>query len=89
MSIGPITMLAIYLVCWWVTLFAVLPLGARSHAEAGMEVTDGGDPGAPVVHNLKRKFITTTWVSAIVWAVVIAIIFTGAIPLPDLPGPNG
>ncbi len=31
-----------------------------------------GDPGSPVVHNLKRKVLTTTWVSAIVWVVVVA-----------------
>ena len=62
--------LSVYAITWWVVLFAVLPLGSRSHAEAGIEVTDGGDPGAPVVPNLKRKFITTTWVSAIVFAVI-------------------
>ncbi len=71
MQLGPLTLGAIYLTVWWITLFAVLPLGARSHHEAGLEVTDGGDPGAPVVHNLKRKAITTTWVAAIVWAAVV------------------
>jgi predicted secreted protein len=71
MQLGPLTLFAIYLTVWWTTLFAILPLGAHSHHEAGLEVTDGGDPGAPVVHNLKRKAITTTWVSAIVWAVLV------------------
>ena len=72
MQLGPLTLVAIYLTIWWTTLFAVLPLGAHSHHEAGLEVTDGGDPGAPLVHNLGRKAITTTWVSAIVWVVVVA-----------------
>ena len=71
MQLGGLTLVAIYLTIWWTVLFAVLPLGARSQHEAGMEVTDGSDPGAPVVHNLKRKAITTTWVAGIVWLVVV------------------
>ncbi len=72
MQLGPATLVAIYLVVWWVVLFAVLPLGAQSHHEAGIDLKDGGDPGAPVVHNLKRKLVTTSWVSVIVWAAVVA-----------------
>jgi len=71
MQLGAVTLVAIYLVVWWVVLFAVLPLGAQSHHEAGIDLKDGGDPGAPVVHNLKRKLATTTWVAAIVWVVVV------------------
>ncbi|MBX7247673.1 MAG: DUF1467 family protein [Caulobacteraceae bacterium] len=76
---SPLTYFAIYLICWWVVLFPVLSLGARSHAEAGLEVKDGGDPGAPVTHNLKRKIITTTWVAALVWLVIIVLINSGAV----------
>jgi hypothetical protein len=42
-------------------LFAVLPIGSRSYHEMGIKPPGGGDPGAPVNPNLKRKFITTTW----------------------------
>ena len=38
----------IYLTIWWTVLFAVLPLGVRSHAEEGIAVPGGGDPGSPV-----------------------------------------
>ena len=72
MQLGVVTLAAIYVVVWWVVLFAVLPLGARSHHEAGIDLKDGGDPGAPVAHNLKRKAVTTTWVAALVWLVVVA-----------------
>ena len=67
------TSISCYLVIWWTVLFAVLPLGSRSYHEAGIEVTDGGDPGAPVNPNLRRKFVTTTWVSAIVFAILFLI----------------
>ena len=72
MQLGPFTLVAIYLTLWWTVLFAVLPLGAHSHHEAGVDTPGGGDPGSPVTLNLKRKAITTTWVSAIVWVVVVA-----------------
>ena len=60
--------LAIYLIVWWVVLFTVLPLGVVSHAEAGVAPPGGGDPASPVDPKLKRKFLTTTWVSALVFA---------------------
>jgi predicted secreted protein len=80
---GPITSIAIYLTIWWTVLFAVLPLGTVTHAEAGIDKGDGGDPGAPVDPKLKRKFITTTWVSAIVFLVIWAVAHFGLLPLPD------
>jgi predicted secreted protein len=80
----PITMIAIYLTIWWTVLFAVLPLGNRTYAELGIQVKDGGDPGAPVNPNLVKKAITTTWVAAVAFAVLYALLFSGIIPVPDL-----
>lgn len=85
MPIGPITMFAIYVVVWWVVLFAVLPLGASE--ETHEPPTDGSQWGAPKTPNLKRKFITTTWVALIVWAFVMVLVFIGWMPLPDLAPP--
>jgi predicted secreted protein len=85
MKLPIITLVAIYVTIWWTTIFAILPLGANSHAEAGVEPPPGCDPGAPLKHNLKRKAITTTWVSAIVWAVLVVIIESGWVSLPEVP----
>jgi predicted secreted protein len=74
--------IAVYLTIWWTVLFAVLPLGARSHAEMGIPVPGGGDPGSPVEPNLKRKFITTTWVAAVVFAILWVVIQFHLITLP-------
>ena len=68
-------------------LFAVLPLGTRSFAEAGIEPPPGADPGAPVNPNLKRKFITTTWVAALIFAVVFSVIQFGLFDLSKVPIP--
>jgi predicted secreted protein len=82
------TIIAIYLTVWWTVLFAVLPFGVKSHAEAGVD-PQGGDPGSPVNPNLKRKFITTTWISALVVAGILALVHFQVIDLAKLPmGPR-
>lgn len=80
---GVTTAIAIYLIIWWVVLFTVLPIGVTSHAEAGIDKGDGGDPGAPVDPKLKKKFFTTTWVSAIVFVIVYLVIRLGLVPMPS------
>lgn len=82
---GPFTSVAIFLTIWWTVLFAVLPLGVTSHAEAGIDKGDGGDPGAPVDPKLKKKFLTTTVVAVVLFAIVWLVIEFGLITLPNLP----
>ena len=82
LPINGVTMLAIYLVCWWTVLFAVLPLGMNQKDQA--PPTDGAQWGAPDKPDLNRKFITTTWLSAVVWAVIMVVIATGVLPLPNV-----
>jgi len=83
MDLGLATSIACYLTIWWTTLFAILPLGARSHAEEGIPVPGGGDPSSPVNPNLKRKFITTTWVSAILFAILWLVLHFHLVSLPS------
>lgn len=59
---------AVYFIIWWVTLFAVLPHGVQSQAEAG-EVEPGTEPGAPVRSRLGMKLLVNTLVAGIVFAV--------------------
>ena len=68
MKIG--TAIAIYFVVWWIVLFAILPLGVRNAHEAGETILEGNEPGAPVEHQMGRKAIITTVVSAIVFAII-------------------
>ena len=79
------TGIAIYFTIWWTVLFSVLPVGVTSHAEAGIDKGDGGDPGAPVDPKLKKKFITTTIVSTILWVILFLIIHFKLITLPPVP----
>jgi predicted secreted protein len=82
---GPLTLFAIYFMIWWVTLFAVLPFGNVSHHEADIETVKGGDPGAPLMTNLKKKLIINTVLAAIVFGVTLGVIHFNLIPLPTFP----
>ncbi len=61
--------LAVYFVIWWTVLFAVLPFGVRSQAEAG-EVTHGTDPGAPAAPRMLKVVLITSAVAGLVFALV-------------------
>lgn len=82
---GPFTSIAIFLTIWWTVLFCVLPFGVVSHADAGIDKGDGGDPGAPVDPRIKQKFLLTTGISVVVFGVLWLVIYFGLITLPPLP----
>ncbi len=70
--------MGLYFVVWWIVLFAVLPFGARSQAEAG-DVVSGTEPGAPAVPALREKALWTTVV-----AVAVFLLASGLLPLSGL-----
>lgn len=78
------TAIAIYLTLWWTVLFGVLPLGSKSHAEAGIKPPGGGDPASPVNPRLKEKFLLTTVISAVLFAVLFLLIHFQVIPITPL-----
>ena len=65
--------IALYFVIWWTLLFAVLPFGARSQAEAG-DVLAGSEPGAPATPRLYEKAIWTTMVADVVFLATVAVL---------------
>lgn len=71
---------AVYLTIWWLILFVMLPIGARSQAEAG-DVVPGTEPGAPLLANIRRKLVWTTVAAAVVWLVLAAVISSGLVSL--------
>ena len=56
---------AIFLLIWFVTLFAVLPWGVRQQTDT----EPGHDPGAPANPQLGRKAAITTVISLLLWGV--------------------
>lgn len=80
--------LAIYFVMWWIVLFAVLPFGVRTQQDAGV-VVPGSPASAPERPRLARTIIATTVVSAVLFAMFLALVNSGLslddIPLPGYP----
>ncbi len=75
---------AIYLVCWWIVLFAILPIGVRTQQEAGA-VEPGTPESAPVTTHLRYKLAATTVVAAVVFALVYVMVVYKPIALDDIP----
>lgn len=61
--------IALYLMIWWMTLFAVLPFGVKTQGEAG-EVVEGTPASAPIAPRLLRVAIVNTLVASVVFAFV-------------------
>ncbi|WP_375569445.1 DUF1467 family protein [Ahrensia marina] len=85
MSLG--SAFAIYFVVWWVTLFAVLPFGVRTQAEAG-EVVPGAPASAPEKTSFLKIAIRNTVVASIVFAVIYWLIVYSGISIMDFPLPG-
>ena len=56
---------AVYFIIWWITLFAVLPLGVRTQAEEN-DVVPGTVESAPARFRALRVVLLTTAIAAIV-----------------------
>jgi predicted secreted protein len=79
-----ITILAIYFIIWWITLFAVLPFGIKSQRESGADIDAGTDPGAPGVHVMWRKILWTTLVATIIFGILYVCYTNDLLPFEFL-----
>jgi predicted secreted protein len=83
------TVIAIYFLIWWVTLFAVLPWGVDNQEESG-DVTPGTDPGAPAIHRVWSKLGWTTLVATVIFGMLYVAYTRSLIPydlLMTISGP--
>jgi predicted secreted protein len=65
------SIIAVFFVVWWLTFVAVLPIGSKSHHEAGVEVVAGADPGAPLAPRLVQKALLTTALSIVLTGLLL------------------
>lgn len=79
--------IALYFVIWWTTLFAVLPIGVRTQAEAG-DVVPGTPGSAPVKPRILWVLGVNTLVAGVVFLIVWLAITRGWIPLSLITPPN-
>jgi predicted secreted protein len=76
-------LIAVYFIVWWVVLFAVLPFGVHTQAEAG-EVVPGTPESAPANFRLARVLVITTILAAVVFAGLWAAVHWRVIDLQGL-----
>jgi predicted secreted protein len=81
MTIG--AALVLFAVVWFMILFIVLPLYQPSQAEDG-DVAPGTSPSAPANPQLGKRALIVTALSVVVWAIIVAVITTGAISLETM-----
>lgn len=79
--------LALYFIIWWVTLFAVLPIGLRTQEEEG-DVVPGTPESAPASPRLMRVVVINTVVATVVFALVAAAIIYNWVPIDKVQIPR-
>jgi len=82
------SVLAIYVLVWTLCLFVVLPIGVRTHEEAGEERGKGHADSAPVQHDLWRKALWATLLAAVVTALFYFNYVYGWLTLDNMPVPR-
>lgn len=75
--------IVIFIVWWWVVFLAVLPRGVQGRWEAPDDGVKGAEPGAPVEPDLKNKAWLATKITAVLWAITVAIILSGIFQFRD------
>ena len=78
--------IAIYLLFWSLTLFAVLPFGVKTTHEAGGEPVPGEANSSPANPMLVKKMLWTTLVSTLLFGLFYANYTAGWVTLDDIPG---
>jgi predicted secreted protein len=76
---GLATGIAVYVVIWWLVLFTVLPWGVRPPENP----VPGQATSAPDRPRLLLKFVVTTAISALLFAVLYWVIESGWFSLRD------
>jgi predicted secreted protein len=84
--VKPASAIAIYLLFWSLTLFAVLPFGVRTTRELGQEPVPGEADSAPHNPMLGKKLLWNTIISTTLFALFYANYVVGWLVLEDIPG---
>lgn len=85
---GWITWTAIYVITWWIMLFAILPIGVQTQEDDADRLL-GTAPSAPINPQLGRKALLTSVASAVFLAIFYYLVEVQELSLLDLPiGPD-
>jgi Predicted secreted protein len=75
---------AVYFIIWWITLFAILPIGLRTQADEN-EIVPGSVESAPARFRGGRVILLTTLVSGMIYGSWLVASTYFGISLDSLP----
>jgi predicted secreted protein len=81
-----VSIFAEYFICWWITLFIVLPIGLRTQGDE-KSVVFGTVESAPARFRPWKVFLMTTVLSAIfyaIWYVATVVLGLNALSFPRI-----
>ncbi|MBY6139042.1 DUF1467 family protein [Leisingera daeponensis] len=79
---GVTSAIVLYAVIWFMSFLVIIPIRLETQGDRG-DVVPGTHAGAPEKHFLKQKAWITTAVAAVLWAIICAIVISGAISVRD------
>jgi predicted secreted protein len=71
----------IYICIWWIVFFSVLPIGIKSQNIEFKDGLQGNDPGAPINPRIVGKFLITTLITSIIFAVIYYLVINNYLNL--------
>ncbi|MEL6550003.1 MAG: DUF1467 family protein [Pseudomonadota bacterium] len=80
---GITSAIVLYAVIWFLTLLCVLPIRLETQGDVG-EIVPGTHAGSPTNPQLKKRFLITTGVAFVLWAIIAGIIVSGIITIEDI-----
>ena len=66
--------IVVYVIIWWIVFFSVLPIGIKHNEKPFKNNLDGIDPGAPKNPNIFKKFLFTTLITTLIFALIYYIV---------------
>tara|TARA_B100001057_G_scaffold52346_1_gene46499 strand:+ start:588 stop:842 length:255 start_codon:yes stop_codon:yes gene_type:complete len=66
--------IVVYVIIWWIVFFSILPIGIQHYEKPFKNNLDGIDPGAPKNPNIFKKFLYTTLITTVIFAVIYYIV---------------
>ena len=79
---GITSAIVLFAVIWFLTLFIVLPLRLQTQGDVG-KIEPGTHAGSPVNPQMKKRFLVTTAVAVVLWAIIAGSIISGAFAVRD------
>ena len=73
-----------FFICWWITLFMVLPIGLRTQSDEN-QVTQGTVRSAPARFRFWRVFLLTTAVAVVLYAIWFVVTVVYGVNVMSLP----